>query len=79
VASAGESRVAPPKDPNRTWQHAERDYLRRIMLRERDLPGGAAPLLIAQTIRAALDGWRSGRGDHGDGAGSVERASRAVI
>jgi predicted kinase len=33
----------------------EQDYLRRIMLRERDLPGGAAPALIAQTVRAALD------------------------
>ncbi|MER7444536.1 kinase [Micromonospora avicenniae] len=33
----------------------EQDYLRRILLRERDLPGGAAPALIAQAIRFALD------------------------
>jgi predicted kinase len=33
----------------------EQDYLRRIVLRERELPGGAAPALIAQTVRAALD------------------------
>ncbi|MEH0821767.1 MULTISPECIES: kinase [unclassified Micromonospora] len=33
----------------------EQDYLRRIVLRERDLPGGAAPALIAQTVRFALD------------------------
>jgi predicted kinase len=33
----------------------EQDYLRRIVLRERDRPGGVAPLLIAQTARFALD------------------------
>ncbi|CCH16393.1 kinase [Micromonospora lupini] len=33
----------------------EQDYLRRILLRERDKPGGAAPALIAQTVRFALD------------------------
>ena len=33
----------------------EQDYLRRIVLRERDKPGGAAPALIAQTVRFALD------------------------
>ncbi|GAA3744247.1 kinase [Micromonospora maritima] len=33
----------------------EQDYLRRIVLRERDRPGGAAPALIAQTVRFALD------------------------
>lgn len=33
----------------------EQDYLRRILLRERDKPGGAAPALIAQTVRLALD------------------------
>ncbi|WP_240944302.1 kinase [Micromonospora thermarum] len=33
----------------------EQDYLRRIVLRERDLPGGIAPALIAQTVRFALD------------------------
>jgi len=33
----------------------EQDYLRRILLRERDLPGGIAPALIAQTVRFALD------------------------
>ncbi|MEV6365654.1 kinase [Micromonospora musae] len=33
----------------------EQDYLRRILLRERDKPGGAAPTLIAQTVRFALD------------------------
>lgn len=31
------------------------DYLRRILLRERDKPGGAAPALIGQTVRFALD------------------------
>ncbi|MGW2625930.1 kinase [Micromonospora taraxaci] len=33
----------------------EQDYLRRIVLRERDKPGGAAPDLIGQTVRFALD------------------------
>ncbi|MFY1598494.1 kinase [Micromonospora sp. WMMD737] len=33
----------------------EQDYLRRILLRERDRPGGAAPALIGQTVRFALD------------------------
>ncbi|MEU8393359.1 kinase [Micromonospora sp. NPDC048842] len=33
----------------------EQDYLRRILLRERDNPGGAAPALIGQTVRFALD------------------------
>ncbi|RAO54563.1 kinase [Micromonospora saelicesensis] len=33
----------------------EQDYLRRILLRERDKPGGAAPALIGQTVRLALD------------------------
>ncbi|MFI7302158.1 kinase [Micromonospora aurantiaca] len=33
----------------------EQDYLRRILLCERDLPGGIAPALIAQTVRFALD------------------------
>jgi predicted kinase len=33
----------------------EQDYLRRIVLRERDLPGGIAPALIEQTVRFALD------------------------
>ncbi len=31
------------------------DYLRRVVLRERDLPGGIAPALIAQTVRFCLD------------------------
>jgi predicted kinase len=33
----------------------EQDYLRRIVLREPDRPGGLAPALIAQTVRFALD------------------------
>jgi predicted ABC-type ATPase len=33
----------------------EQDYLRRIVLRERDQPGGHAAALIAQTVRFALD------------------------
>jgi predicted kinase len=33
----------------------EQDYLRRIVLRERDVDGGIAPALIAQTTRFALD------------------------
>jgi len=33
----------------------EQDYLRRIVLRERDEPGGIAPALIEQTVRFALD------------------------
>ncbi|WP_328345665.1 kinase [Micromonospora sp. NBC_00421] len=33
----------------------EQDYLRRILLRERDRPGGLAPALIEQTVRMALD------------------------
>jgi predicted kinase len=33
----------------------EQDYLRRILLRERDLPGGAAPAVIGQTVRSASD------------------------
>jgi predicted kinase len=32
----------------------EQDYLRRIVLRELDLPGGCAPELIGQTARFAL-------------------------
>jgi len=33
----------------------EQDYLRRVVLRERDLPGGLAPVLIDRTARVALD------------------------
>jgi predicted kinase len=33
----------------------EQDYLRRVVLREHDVPGGLAPRLIAQTVRFALD------------------------
>jgi hypothetical protein len=33
----------------------EQDHLRRIVLRERDLPGGHAPDLIAEVARFALD------------------------
>jgi predicted kinase len=33
----------------------EQDYLRRIVLRERDVDGGIAPALIEQTVRFALD------------------------
>lgn len=33
----------------------EQDYLRRVLLRERDKPGGLAPALIEQTVRIALD------------------------
>jgi predicted kinase len=33
----------------------EQDYLRRILLRERDVPGGHAPALIDRTVRFALD------------------------
>jgi predicted kinase len=33
----------------------EQDYLRRIVLRERDKPGGLAPVLVDQTVRTALD------------------------
>ena len=33
----------------------EQDYLRRIVLREHDKPGGLAPALITQTTRFALD------------------------
>jgi predicted kinase len=33
----------------------EQDHLRRIVLRERDKPGGLAPTLIEQTVRTALD------------------------
>jgi adenylate kinase family enzyme len=33
----------------------EQDHLRRIVLRERDLPGGLAPDLIASVVRFALD------------------------
>jgi predicted kinase len=33
----------------------EQDYLRRILLRERDVDGGIAPALIEQTVRFALD------------------------
>ncbi|EWM65627.1 MULTISPECIES: AAA family ATPase [unclassified Micromonospora] len=33
----------------------EQDYLRRVVLRERDTPGGVAPALIEQTVRFALD------------------------
>jgi predicted kinase len=33
----------------------EQDYLRRIVLRERDKPGGIAPALIEQTVRFALE------------------------
>src|SRR5690349_24136368 len=33
----------------------EQDYLRRILLWERDFPGGLAPLMFAHTARLALD------------------------
>lgn len=33
----------------------EQDYLRRVVLRERDVPGGAAPGLVSLTARYALD------------------------
>lgn len=33
----------------------EQDHLRRILLRERDKPGGLAPALIAQNVRFCLD------------------------
>ncbi|MCM3920185.1 hypothetical protein ND748_00560 [Frankia sp. AiPs1] len=33
----------------------EQDYLRRILLREWDQPGGVAPALIDQTVRFCLD------------------------
>ncbi|WP_285900043.1 kinase [Frankia sp. R82] len=33
----------------------EQDYLRRVLLRERDRPGGVAPGLIEQTVRFCLD------------------------
>lgn len=33
----------------------EQDYLRRVLLRERDKPGGLAPDLIEHTTRTALD------------------------
>jgi predicted kinase len=33
----------------------EQDYLRRIVLRERDVDGGITPALVAQTVRFALD------------------------
>lgn len=33
----------------------EQDYLRRTVLRERDVDGGITPALIAQTVRFALD------------------------
>jgi predicted kinase len=33
----------------------EQDYLRRILLKELDVEGGIAPMLIAQTVRFALD------------------------
>jgi predicted kinase len=33
----------------------EQDYLRRTVLRERDVDGAIAPALIAQTVRFALD------------------------
>jgi hypothetical protein len=33
----------------------EQDYLRRVVLRERDRPGGNAPALLEQTLRFALD------------------------
>jgi hypothetical protein len=33
----------------------EQDYLRRVLLRERERPGGAAPALIDQTVRFCLD------------------------
>ncbi|WP_407952044.1 kinase [Plantactinospora sonchi] len=32
----------------------EQDYLRRVVLRERDVDGGLAPELISQTVRLAL-------------------------
>jgi predicted kinase len=33
----------------------EQDYLRRVVLKERDVEGGIAPDLIAHTVRFALD------------------------
>ena len=33
----------------------EQDYLRRVVLRERDKPGGITPALIDQTVRFALN------------------------
>jgi len=34
----------------------EQDYLRRIVLRERDKPGGVAPALIGHTVRFVHSG-----------------------
>lgn len=39
----------------RGYALVEQDYLRRIVLRERDEPGGLAPALIEHTVRFALD------------------------
>ncbi|MGI5149315.1 kinase [Plantactinospora sp. CA-294935] len=47
--ASSEPSIAP-----RAFGKLEQDYLRRIVLRERDVDGGLAPELISQTVRLAL-------------------------
>ncbi|MBO4205099.1 kinase [Micromonospora echinofusca] len=56
-SGSGKSSISrePRRRHGRGCTLAEQDHLRRILLRERDKPGGAAPTLIAQTVRSALD------------------------
>ncbi len=50
--------VALRKRLGRSIALVEQDYLRRIVLKEHDVPGGANIALIDQTVRFALDhGW----------------------
>ncbi len=55
-------RLLPRPGPGRIGDRAgrgvalvEQDYLRRVLLREQERPGAAAPALIDQTVRFCLD------------------------
>jgi thymidylate kinase len=56
-SGAGKSSVARElrRRHGRGCALVEQDHLRRVVLRERDLPGGLAPGLIAEVVRYALD------------------------
>ncbi|MEV1320171.1 kinase [Micromonospora arborensis] len=56
-SSAGKSTIATAlrRRHGRGCAMVGQDHLRRILLRERDKPGGLAPALIAQNVRFCLD------------------------
>ncbi|WP_433121433.1 kinase [Micromonospora sp. CA-246542] len=56
-SSAGKSTIATAlrRRHGRGCAMVGQDHIRRILLRERDKPGGLAPALIAQNVRFCLD------------------------